>query len=135
MNTSNEPLNYEYAYIEMRNLLAYVLNVIAGEVNDGVTPIDIGIKESDALKQRRALAYDVVCKQTYHLHKSAPPTTLDQHDTLIDTFMHYLTFITSDDSPNELFVDLHAKLNTLRCPNLDNDLNEAMKSESGSDNA
>ena len=135
MNTPNEPLNYEYAYIEMRNLLAYVLNVIAGEVNDGVTPIDIGIKESEALKQRRVLAYDVVCKQTYHLHKSTHPTTLDQHDTLIDTFMHYLTFITSDDSPNELFVDLHAKLNTLRCPNLDNDLNEAMKSEYSDDNA
>lgn len=43
MTTSNEPLNYEHAYIEMRNLLAYTLNVIAGEINDGVTPIDHGL--------------------------------------------------------------------------------------------
>jgi hypothetical protein len=48
MSTSNEPLNYEYAYIEIRNLLAYTFNVIASEVGDGLTPIDIGVKKDDS---------------------------------------------------------------------------------------
>ncbi|MDD9196885.1 hypothetical protein PVK62_13735 [Aliivibrio sp. S3MY1] len=135
MSTSNEPLNYEYAYIEIRNLLAYTFNVIASEVGDGLTPIDIGVKEDEALKKRRQLAEDIVCTQTHSLHKSPHPITLDLHDELIEKFMYYLTFITCDAAPSGVFADSHPKLDTLRYPNADNDLDETLKSESESDNA
>ena len=107
MTTSNETLNFEHAYIEMRNLLAYTLNVIAGEISDGVTPIDDGVK-------RRQLAHDIVCTQTRLLHKSAPPTTLEQHDELIKKFEYYLTFITCDAAPTFDFTDYHPELNKIR---------------------
>ena len=111
-----DALHFEYAYIEMRNLLAYTFNVIAGEINDGVTPLDAG---DEALKQRRELALNVVCKQTYNLNKSAHPITLEQHDALIEQFEHYLTLITCDDAPNEAFTDHHPTLNHLRYPDFE----------------
>ena len=114
-----DALHFEYAYIEMRNLLAYTFNVIAGEINDGVTPLDAGGKEDEALKQRRELALNVVCKQTYNLNKSAHPITLEQHDALIEQFEHYLTLITCDDAPNEAFTDHHPTLNHLRYPDFE----------------
>ena len=111
-----DALHFEYAYIEMRNLLAYTFNVIAGEINDGVTPLEAG---DEALKQRRELALNVVCKQTYNLNKSAHPITLEQHDALIEQFEHYLTLITCDDAPNEAFTDHHPTLNHLRYPDFE----------------
>jgi hypothetical protein len=111
-----DALHFECAYIEMRNLLAYTFNVIAGEINDGVTPLDAG---DEALKQRRELALNVVCKQTYNLNKSAHPITLEQHDALIEQFEHYLTLITCDDAPNEAFTDHHPTLNHLRYPDFE----------------
>jgi hypothetical protein len=105
MTTSNETLNFEHAYIEMRNLLAYTLNVIAGEISDGVTPIDDGVK-------RRQQAYDIVCSQTHALHKSVHPTTLEQHDELIKKFEHYLTFVSCH--PDLGFTDKHPELNKIR---------------------
>ena len=111
-----DALHFEYAYIEMRNLLAYTFNVIAGEINDGVTPLDAG---DEALKQRRELALNVVCKQTYNLNKSAHPITLEQHDALIEQFEHYLTLITCDDAPNEAFTDHHPTLNQIRYPDFE----------------
>ncbi|MGF1903628.1 hypothetical protein [Aliivibrio salmonicida] len=135
MNSSNEPLNYEYAYIEIRNLLAYTVNVIASEVGDSVTPIDIGVEENEALKKRRQLAHDIVCTQTHSLHKSPHPRTLEQHDELIKKFMYYLTFITCDAAPRGVFTARHPELDTLRYPNFYNDVDEALKSENGSDNA
>ncbi len=117
MTTSNETLNFEHAYIEMRNFLAYTLNVIAGEIGDGVTPIDDGV-------ERRQLAYDIVCTQTHALHKSVHPTTLDQHDELIKKFEHYLTFVSCH--PDLGFTDKHPELNEIRYRDFYNDLdNEA----------
>jgi hypothetical protein len=49
--------------------------------------------------------------------------------------MYYLTFITCDAAPSGVFADSHPKLDTLRYPNADNDLDETLKSESESDNA
>ena len=106
MTTSNETLNFEHAYIEMRNLLAFTLNVIASEINDGVTPID------DV--ERRQQAYDIVCSQTHALHKSVHPTTLEQHDELIKKFEYYLTFITCDAAPTFDFTDYHPELKKIR---------------------
>ena len=111
-----DALHFEYAYIEMRNLLAYTFNVIAGEINDGVTPLDAGDK---ALKQRRELALNVVCKQTYNLNKSAHPITLEQHDTLLKQFEHYLTLITCDAAPDHAFTYRHPQLNHLRYPDFE----------------
>ena len=113
MTTSNETLNFEHAYIEMRNLLAYTLNVIAGEIGDGVTPIDDGV-------ERRQLAYDIVCTQTHALHKSVHPTTLDQHDELIKKFEHYLTFVSCH--PDLGFTNKHPELNEIRYRDFYNDL-------------
>ena len=114
MTTSNETLNFEHAYIEMRNLLAFTLNVIASEINDGVTPIDDGLKDDDNLKKRRQQAYDIVCSQTHALHKSVHPTTLEQHDELIKKFEYYLTFITCDAAPTFDFTDYHPELKKIR---------------------
>lgn len=111
-----DALHFEYAYIEMKNLLAYTFNVIAGEINDGVTPLDAG---DEALKQRRELALNVVCKQTYNLNKSAHPITLDQHDMLLKQFEHYLTLITCDAAPNHSFTYRHPQLNHLRYPDFE----------------
>ncbi|WP_063661501.1 hypothetical protein [Aliivibrio fischeri] len=96
----------------MINLLAYTLNVISGEIGDGVTPIDDGV-------ERRQLAYDIVCTQTHSLHKSAPPKNLEQHDELIAKFEYYLTFITCDAAPTFDFTDYHPKLNKIRYPNFE----------------
>ena len=103
MTTSNDPLNYEYAYIEMRNLLAYMLNVIAC---DG--------KGSEVNKKRQQEAYDIVCTQTHELHKSAHPINLEQHDELMKMFKHHLTFISDIESVSESFTDHHYELNKVR---------------------
>ena len=111
-----DALHFEYAYIEMRNLLAYTFNVIAGEINDGVTPLDAG---DEALKKRRELALNVVCKQTYNLNKSAHPITLEQHDMLLKQFEHYLTLITCDAAPDHTFTYRHPQLNQIRYPDFE----------------
>ncbi|MGR6863447.1 hypothetical protein ACU5EH_25625 [Aliivibrio salmonicida] len=117
--TSNETLNFEHAYIEMRNLLAYTFNVIASEIGDGVTLIDDGLKDDEAIKKRRQLTYDIVCSQTHSLHKLAPPTNLEQHDELIAKFEYYLTFITCDAAPTLDFTDYNPELNNIRYPNFE----------------
>lgn len=114
MTTSNEPLNYEHAYIEMRNLLAYTLNVIASEVSDGVTTIACDGKGSEVNKKRQQEAYDIVCTQTHELHKSAHPINLEQHDELMKMFKHHLTFISDIESVSESFTDHHYELNKVR---------------------
>jgi hypothetical protein len=108
MTTSNETLNFEHAYIEMRNLLAYTLSVMASAVDD----------HDEALKQK---AFDIVFVQTYNLHKSAHPTNLEQHDELMAKFQYYLTFVTRL-SLERVFCGQHTELNEIRSRDFSNDL-------------
>lgn len=101
-NTKTEPVeefDYQAAYFEMRNVALFIINVIAGEMHDGLIVVDPA-PENDLDVQERRIQYMQVLRISCKLFDRKLPDNLNSHDLLLDVLLSCMKAITIEDEAN-----------------------------------
>lgn len=128
MKTNNSPspsTSFDYAagYTEMRNMAAFVLNIIAGEIEDGI--IDVDRRDLNHLSANERNTQDIeqqrkaqqVLRITHYLSQRATPSTLNGHDMTLDLLVGCMKAITSHYSGSAKIFGGHSpRLECIRLP-------------------
>ncbi len=99
ITTTNEPtvpINYEVAYFEMRNIAAFIINVIAGEIGDELIVID----DEHSLSEQKRLEIRQVLHVSSSLVKRSVPSDFKAHDEILDSLLECLKNISCEDVAN-----------------------------------
>lgn len=107
----NDSFDYQAGYMEMRNMAAFIINIIAGEIDNGITIVDAdtidNMSDDDQQKERlrgkkrgeKALGISFRLGQEISI-----PQTLEEHDVTLNDLLNGLTLISTEYSPDPLFI-------------------------------
>lgn len=102
-----DEFDYQAAYFEMRNVALFIINVIAGEMKDGLITVSPE-PSSDLEVQERKRKFRQVLYISYHLSNRKLPDNLNSHDLLLDVLLSCMMAITIEDVANvKHFGDYH----------------------------
>lgn len=97
-NIESHEFDYEIAYHEMRNIAAFVLNVIAGEINDGLITLNSEYDKADLLVHQKKIKQ--VLKITGRLYDRAAPANETSHFRTLEILSNCMIAITAGDPAN-----------------------------------
>ncbi|NRD34635.1 hypothetical protein HQQ92_23245 [Shewanella sp. DC2-4] len=99
-----DPINYEVAYYEMRNVAAFIINVIAGEIDDGLIIID---DEHSMPAHKRAKILQVL-RVSHSLANKSIPRNFKAHDLTLNILLRCMKTVSCEDVANvKHFGDYH----------------------------
>ncbi|PSU44849.1 hypothetical protein C9J12_25490 [Photobacterium frigidiphilum] len=116
--------DYQSGYIEMRNMTAFILNIVAGEIDDGSLRVDgdmawytqAAIDNNDPRIEQQKKKARQALSITHTLLKRSAPVSLRQHDKLLEIYSLCLNAITSQEGERKVFVDHSETLDDIRFP-------------------
>jgi hypothetical protein len=95
----SDEFDYQAAYFEMRNVALFIVNVIAGEMHDGLIVVDPA-PENDLEVQERKIKSMQVLRISCNLFDRKLPDNLNSHDLLLDVLLSCMMAITIEDEAN-----------------------------------
>lgn len=107
----DDRFDYQAGYMEMRNMAALILNVVAGEIDNGSTIVDAhrltqlsdDDKQKDNLrrKKRGGKALDI----SFRIGEEVTiPASLCEHDATLNDLLDGLKLISTEYSPDSIFI-------------------------------
>lgn len=103
-NEHFDSIDYEVAYYEMRNVAAFIINVIAGEISDGLIIID----EDYSMSAQKRAKIKQVLRISHSLANKCIPTNFKAHDSTLSILLTCMKAVSCEDVANvKHFGDFH----------------------------
>ena len=103
-NEHEAMIDYEVAYYEMRNVAAFIINVIAGEINDGLIIVD----NEEPISSRKKSKMRQVLRISHSLPNRQVPTSFNGHDSTLSILLSSMKAVSCENTASvKHFGDYH----------------------------